>query len=107
MANKQDLEIGMMDSSKAVAVEIKHDDKLTEEQGVYVQVALLYTSVGGQRRLRCLNLALNTCNQMAELYKNCELDTLMNFFGKMSMFQFLDKTAKQFKEDMVNRTANI
>jgi len=107
MANTQDLEIGMMDSSKAVAVEIKHDDKLTEEQGVYVQVALLYTSVGGQRRLRCLNLALNTCNQMAELYKNCELDTLMNFFGKMSMFQFLDKTAKQFKEDMVNRTANI
>lgn len=95
MANTQDLEIGCMDASKAVAVEVKHDDKLTEDDGVYVQVALLYTSVGGQRRLRVINLALNTCNQMAELYKNCDLDTLMNFFGKMAMGKYLETSAKQ------------
>lgn len=95
MANTQDLELGCIDSSKAVAVEVKHDDKLTEDDGVYIQTALLYTSVGGQRRLRIINLSLNTCTQMADLYKNCDLDTLMNFFGKMSMFKFMESTAKQ------------
>lgn len=67
---------------QAVAIEIKHDDKLTEEDGVYVQVALLYTSCGGQRRLRVLNLSLKTCTQMADLYRSCDLDTIINFFAK-------------------------
>lgn len=67
---------------QAVAIEIKHDDKLTEEDGVYVQVALLYTSCGGQRRLRILNLSLKTCTQMADLYRSCDLDTIVNFFSK-------------------------
>ena len=67
---------------KAVSVEIKHDDKLTEEDGVYIQVALLFTSVSGQRRLRILNLSLQTCTQMADLYRSCELDTIINFTAK-------------------------
>ena len=52
--------------------EIKYDDKLTEEDGVYVQVALLFTSCSGQRRLRIINLALNTGTAMADMYRNCE-----------------------------------
>lgn len=67
---------------QSVAIEIKHDDKLTEEDGVYVQVALLYTSCGGQRRLRVINLSLKTCTQMADLYRSCDLDTIINFFSK-------------------------
>jgi protein transport protein SEC24 len=67
---------------QAIAIEIKHDDKLTEEDGVYIQVALLFTSCSGQRRLRIFNLALKTCTQMAELYRSCDLDTIVNFFSK-------------------------
>jgi protein transport protein SEC24 len=67
---------------QALAIEIKHDDKLTEEDGVYIQVALLYTSCGGQRRLRIINLSLKTCTQMADLYRSCDLDTIINFFSK-------------------------
>lgn len=67
---------------QALAIEIKHDDKLTEEDGVYIQVALLYTSCGGQRRIRVMNLALKTCTQMADLYRSCDLDTMINFFSK-------------------------
>lgn len=82
MSNTTDMEIAAIDCDKAVAVEIKHDDKLTEEEGVYIQVALLYTSCSGQRRLRVMNLSLKTCSQMADLYRSCELDTLVNFFAK-------------------------
>lgn len=55
-----------------VSGEIKHDDKLTEEDGVYVQAAVLFTSCSGQRRLRILNLALNCGSSMAEMYRNCK-----------------------------------
>nr|CAD7444381.1 unnamed protein product [Timema bartmani] len=77
MSNTTDMELGTIDCDKGVALEIKHDDKLTEEDGVYVQVALLYTSCGGQRRLRVINLGLKTCSQMADLYRSCDLDTVM------------------------------
>lgn len=107
MSNTTDVELASVDSSKAIAVEIKHDDKITDEDGVYIQAALLYTSCSGQRRLRIINLALNVCTQMADLYKNCDLDTLMNFFGKQSIARLLETNAKQVKENLISKTANI
>lgn len=82
MSNTTDLEVASIDSNKAIAIEIKHDDKLAPEENVYVQVAVLYTSLSGQRRLRLLNLALKTCTQMADLFRSCDLDTIVLFLAK-------------------------
>lgn len=95
MSNTTDVELASVDSSKAIAIEVKHDDKLTDEDGVYIQAALLYTSCSGQRRLRIINIAFSICTQMADLFKNCDLDTLMNFFGKQSIMRLLETNAKQ------------
>ncbi|XP_071455652.1 protein transport protein Sec24C [Hetaerina americana] len=107
MANTTDMEIASIDCDKGVAVEIKHDDKLTEEDGVYVQVALLYTSCGGQRRLRILNLSFKICTQMADLYRSCDLDTMINFFSKQSVFKLLESAPKTIKDGLVARCAQI
>lgn len=48
MSNTTDVEFAGIDCDKAVSVEIKYDDKLPEEGGAFVQVALLYTSVGNR-----------------------------------------------------------
>ncbi|KAF4523588.1 hypothetical protein B566_EDAN014336 [Ephemera danica] len=107
MSNTTDMELASIDSDKAVAVEIKHDDKLTEEDGVFIQVALLYTSCGGQRRLRVLNLALKTCLQMADLYRGCDLDTIVNFFSKQAIMRLLESAPKPVKDGLVNRCAQM
>lgn len=107
MSNTTDMELASIDCDKAVAIEIKHDDKLTEEDGVYIQVALLYTSCGGQRRLRILNLALKTCTQMADLYRSCDLDTIVNFFAKQAVFRLFESSPKSVKDNLVNRCAQM
>ncbi|KAF5297356.1 hypothetical protein FQR65_LT01286 [Abscondita terminalis] len=107
MSNTTDMEIAAIDCDKAVALEIKHDDKLTEEDGVYIQVALLYTSCSGQRRLRIINLSLKTCSQMADLYRSCDLDTLINFFAKQSIYKLLENNPKAVKDSIVNRAAQV
>ena len=39
MANTTDIELGNIDSDKAIAVEIKHDDKLREDDIAFFQVS--------------------------------------------------------------------
>ncbi|XP_018325485.1 protein transport protein Sec24C isoform X2 [Agrilus planipennis] len=107
MSNTTDMELASIDCDKAVGVEIKHDDKLAEEEGVYIQVALLYTSCSGQRRLRILNLSLNTCSQMADLYRSCELDTLINYYSKQMCYKLLENSPKAVKDAIVSRSAQI
>uniref|UniRef100_A0A1L8DW21 Putative vesicle coat complex copii subunit sec24/subunit sfb2 n=1 Tax=Nyssomyia neivai TaxID=330878 RepID=A0A1L8DW21_9DIPT len=107
MSNTTDMEIASIDSDKAVAIEIKHDDKLPPEENVYIQVALLYTSCSGQRRLRVLNLCLKTCTQIADLYRSCDLDATILFFAKQGMAKLLENTPKLVKDNLVNRCAQI
>lgn len=84
MSNTTDMELASIDCDKAISIEIKHDDKLTEEEGVFIQAALLYTSCSGIRRLRVINLSLKTSSQMAELYRSCDLDAIINHLSKQS-----------------------
>ena len=41
MSNATDVEVAGFDSDQSVTVEVKHDDKLTDEDGVYIQVKYL------------------------------------------------------------------
>lgn len=95
------------DCDKAIAVEIKHDDKLSEDEGVYIQSALLYTSCSGQRRLRVINLSLKSCSQMADLYRSCDSDTVINYLAKQSIYKLYDNNPKAVKDNIVTRAAQI
>ncbi|KAK1175018.1 protein transport protein Sec24D-like [Acipenser oxyrinchus oxyrinchus] len=107
MNNTTDVEMAAVDCDKAVTVEFKHDDKLNEDTGALMQCALLYTTVGGQRRLRIHNLGLNCSSQLADLYKSCETDALINFFAKTAYRAMLNQPLKTVREILVNQTAHM
>lgn len=44
---------------------------------------------------------------MADLYRSCDLDTLINFFGKQSVYKLLEHNPKAIKDGLVNRAAQI
>ncbi|KAA8581384.1 hypothetical protein FQN60_002965, partial [Etheostoma spectabile] len=94
MSNTTDVELAGLDCDKAITVEFKHDDKLSEETGALMQCAVLYTSCSGQRRLRVHNMAVNCCSQLADLYRNCETDTIINFFSKYAFRGLLTNPTK-------------
>lgn len=53
---------------------------------IYLQAALLYTNLKGERRLRVHNMALNCSTKYQDIYRSCEIDTLINYFSKSSKF---------------------
>ncbi|KAG7243338.1 hypothetical protein INR49_011794 [Caranx melampygus] len=107
MNNTTDIEMAAVDCDKAVTVEFKHDDTLNEETGALIQCALLYTTVGGQRRLRIHNLSLNCSSQLSQLYQSCETDSLINFFAKTAYRAILNQPLKNVREILVNQTAHM
>ncbi|KAM4714424.1 protein transport protein Sec24D isoform 1-T2 [Anableps anableps] len=107
MNNTTDVEMAAVDCDKAVTVEFKHDDTLSEESGAFMQCALLYTTISGQRRLRIHNLSLNCTSQLSELYKCCETDSLINFFAKSAYRAILNQPVKNVRDILVNQTAHM
>uniref|UniRef100_A0A668VVX5 Uncharacterized protein n=1 Tax=Oreochromis aureus TaxID=47969 RepID=A0A668VVX5_OREAU len=107
MSNTTDVELAGLDCDKAITVEFKHDDKLSEETGALMQCAVLYTSCSGQRRLRVHNMAVNCCSQLADLYRNCETDTIINYFSKYAFRGILSNPTKAVRETLVNQCAQI
>ncbi|ELK32425.1 Protein transport protein Sec24C [Myotis davidii] len=107
MSNTTDVELAGLDGEKTVTVEFKHDDRLNEESGALLQCALLYTSCAGQRRLRIHNLALNCCTQLADLYRNCETDTLINYMAKFAYRGVLNSPVKTVRDTLITQCAQI
>ncbi|KAM9011504.1 protein transport protein Sec24C isoform 2-T2 [Guaruba guarouba] len=107
MSNTTDVEMAGLDCDKTITVEFKHDDKLSEDSGALLQCALLYTSCAGQRRLRIHNLSLNCCTQLADLYRNCETDTLINYLAKYAYRGVLSSPVKAVRDALINQCAQI
>lgn len=107
MSNTTDVELAGLDSDKTITVEFKHDDKLSEDSGALLQCAVLYTSCAGQRRLRIHNLSLNCCTQLADLYRNCETDTLINYLAKFAYRGVLNNPVKTVRDTLINQCAQI
>ncbi len=42
--------------------------------------------MSGKRRLRVINQSFNCCTQMADLFRNCELDTVINHMAKLGEY---------------------
>nr|XP_021410654.1 protein transport protein Sec24D isoform X1 [Lonchura striata domestica] len=107
MNNTTDVEMAAVDCDKAVTVEFKHDDKLNEDTGALIQCAVLYTSMGGQRRIRIHNIGLNCSSQLADVYRTCETDALINFFAKSAFKAVLNQPLKTVRDILMNQTAHM
>ena len=64
MSNTTDIELGNIDSDKAIAVEIKHDDKLREDDIAFFQVTASVPVMPQKTMFRAksiINFLLNEC----------------------------------------------
>lgn len=77
-----DLALGVLDSDKAVSAVIEHSRTLDERQYAYLQCAILYTSIDGQRRVRTCNLALQVVSLAGNVFRFADLDAVVCHFAR-------------------------
>jgi protein transport protein SEC24 len=84
-----DIECAAVNAGNNIAVELKYDDKLPEDEFVVIQVAVLYTAISGERRVRVHNMGLSTCQQVADIYRNACCDTAINVLVRQGLHYYL------------------
>ncbi|XP_072122697.1 protein transport protein Sec24C-like [Mobula birostris] len=107
LMNSAEVELAAIDSDKALLVEFKHDGKLQEKDGVLIQFVLLYTTLGGQRRLRIHNVALNCSGRLVDTFRTSQAETLLNYFAKTAYHSMLGRSTKMVRDELVSRVTRM
>jgi protein transport protein SEC24 len=87
-----EMELPSIDCEKAFGIRVEHEGKLEDKSEACFQVALLYTTKGGERRIRVHTIAAPVTSVMANIFRYSDLDTIVN----LSMKQVIPLAALDF-----------
>ncbi|KAG9313371.1 hypothetical protein JVU11DRAFT_5688 [Chiua virens] len=102
-----DLAFGVLDSDKAVSALIEHSRTLDELQYAYLQCAVLYTSVDGQRRVRTCNLALQVSSLAGTVFRFADMDAVVCHLARDSMASLSARRMAQIREELTDKCSSI
>ena len=79
-----EMQAACLDSDKAIGLVLKYDEKLVEASEYYLQCAMLYTSILGQRLIRVHNMRMTATKSAASVYKSADVDAVNALMLKIS-----------------------
>lgn len=99
LVGSPELELSVVDQATCIAVELEHrvGGLSKKENACYVQSALLYTTISGQRRVRVSTLALKVGTIAADVYRGVDFGALTALFTRQAIGRLWD-SRKQSEE---------
>ncbi|KAK3143156.1 hypothetical protein QOZ80_4BG0359160 [Eleusine coracana subsp. coracana] len=99
------LALPAVDSDKAFAMQLSLEETLMTTQTVYFQVALLYTSSSGERRIRVHTAAAPVVTDLSEMYRQADTGSIVSLLGRIavenSLSDKLDSVRQQLQLKLV------
>ncbi|KAK4492505.1 hypothetical protein RD792_003314 [Penstemon davidsonii] len=92
------LALPAVDCDKAYAAQLSLEETLLTTQTVYFQVALLYTSSSGERRIRVHTAAAPVVAELGEMYRLADTGAIVSLFSRLA----IEKTLSYKLEDARN-----
>jgi protein transport protein SEC24 len=104
-----DLELGTIDEDKAMAVTFQYDGKLDSKLDAHFQMALLYTTVSGERRVRCCNVIASVSDHAHECVQFVDQDAVCSTLAKEAATRFGTTSAslQEIRTWISSRTIDI
>lgn len=73
-----DMQFGTLDAEKAICVVLSHSHTLDDRQYAFLQSAVLYATVDGQRRVRTCNVALPVVSLAGNVFRHADMDAVIS-----------------------------
>jgi protein transport protein SEC24 len=86
------------DSDKAFGVQIALEEQAVTASVAYMQTALLYTTSGGERRIRVHTLQIPISGQIADLFQGTDQDAMICLMSKISAEKAVAHNARGLKD---------
>ncbi|KAF7360198.1 SEC23 SEC24 family protein [Mycena venus] len=97
-----DVEFGVLDADKAFSVTLKHSGGTLDTRGyVFLQSAVLYTTIEGQRRVRTCNLALPVVELAWNVFRLADLDATVYYLARHA------QKLANIREDLTENCSSI
>jgi protein transport protein SEC24 len=107
VSNSQDVEFAGIDGDKAIVVALKHDDKLEEKSEPVLQFAMLYTTVGGERRIRVHNVSVNCSPTLPNLFRGADLDSILNVYAHIAIRAIPNNTLSEVRNMIAEKCVDV
>jgi len=95
-------------SHTSIMLELEHDgSNISNESYTYIQCAVLYTTLAGEKRLRVHNLSLKLTATLADIFRHADIDAVTNYLSRKATISMLRKTLAAVKEDLTVAAVNM
>ncbi|KIY47838.1 vWA-like protein [Fistulina hepatica ATCC 64428] len=102
-----DISFGVLDADKAFSACLEHTRTLDTRDFAYVQLAVLYTTVEGERRVRTCNLALPVAELAANVFAGADMDAVASHLARTATAYISSEKLSNIREDVTDGCAGI
>ncbi|CAL9200655.1 unnamed protein product [Musa hybrid cultivar] len=94
------LALPAVDCDKAFAMQLSLEESLMTSQTVYFQVALLYTSSSGERRIRVHTAAAPVVADLSEMYRRADTGAIISLLGRLAIENSVSQKLEEARQSM-------
>ncbi|OCF56260.1 protein transporter SEC24 [Kwoniella mangroviensis CBS 10435] len=103
-----DLEFATLDSGKSFVGVMKHEgSRLDDRQPAYVQVAILYTTSQGERKVRLLNMNFSVTSLIGNVFKFADQEAGVGVLLKGAVSQMPTRSLRDIKKALTERCNRV
>jgi Sec23/Sec24 beta-sandwich domain/Sec23/Sec24 zinc finger/Sec23/Sec24 trunk domain len=106
LADSPELELSTISSRTSIALELEHRVGGIPKKSpfCFVQSALLYTTITGQRRVRVSTLALRTTSVANDVYRSVDFGTVITLYSRECIERLRASVSDQERETLLQKT---
>ncbi|XP_028850910.1 protein transport protein Sec24C isoform X2 [Denticeps clupeoides] len=96
-----------LDRHTCLAIELTHRKPLDEARGMVIQVALSYTSAGGERRTRVHTVSLPCSRLLLDMFRKSQAETLLTFYCKRMYCAVVERPLQTLREELQTEVTQL